>query len=98
MPCLPIDSPAKGCGGGARHGRGESEGGRRVAFTLAALRLLEIPANTLEPVHGLPGQPLHDSRVVVAPADNVVERREAVGFTHLLHLGELRALELVRTN
>src|SRR5262249_58517483 len=66
--------------------------------TRLAFRLLEIPVDALEPVHGLPGEPLHHPRVVVAPADNVVERRVAVGLAHPLHLGELRALELVRAD
>ena len=51
--------------------------------------------NTLKPMYRLLEQPLNHARVVVAEADDVVQRREAVRLARLLHLVQRTGLELV---
>src|SRR5581483_7868172 len=54
---------------------------------------VDVPANALEPVRGLLYQQLDHAPVVVAGADRVIERREAMQLARLLHRVERRLVE-----
>src|SRR5580700_7306466 len=60
--------------------------------------ILEAARPALESVPGLLPKPLDDPRIVIAVAQIVIESREAMLLTCLLHLAQLAAIELVSLN
>jgi hypothetical protein len=59
------------------------------------LLLIAPVGNTLEAAYGLLEQPLDHARIVVAKANNVIQRGKAMWLAGLLHLVQLRSVKFM---